>query len=145
MHCKYVYFLLLLIAPTIVNADPWRAVSPDQLAMKQPLVDKNADAEILFRDIRITDQRRGDELHCIVICYVRMKIFTNRGKDKYGTLQIPYDAKTTVSDIAGRTIKPDRTVVELRSDAIFDQVAVRAHGLKIKVKSLAMGGCPGFR
>lgn len=49
-----------------------------------------------------------------------------------------YREGSKISDIAGRTINPDGTIVELKKDAIFDRTIVKAGGVKVKAKSFAM-------
>jgi hypothetical protein len=66
--------------------------------------------------------------HNVIQEYVRLKIFTTRGRDEYGTVRIPYWGKTIISGVAGRTIKPDGTVVELKKEDVFNKVVERKKG-----------------
>lgn len=43
----------------------------------------------------------------VITEYVQLKIYTARGKDKYGTVEIPYWGKIIISGVEGRTIEPD--------------------------------------
>jgi hypothetical protein len=43
-----------------------------------------------------------------------------------------------IEDIAGRTIKADGTVVELKKEAIFDSTLLKLRGIKINAKTFAM-------
>ena len=45
--------------------------------------------------------------------YVRIKIFTERGRDEHSKIDIPYLGGMKIKDVAARTIKPDGTIVEL--------------------------------
>src|SRR6185312_11217860 len=38
----------------------------------------------------------------------------------------------SIHDVAGRTIKPDGTIIELKKDAIFDRELVKTKGSKLK-------------
>ena len=40
--------------------DDWKLVDPGELAMKAPVVEKDADAEALFWEVRINDDPEGD-------------------------------------------------------------------------------------
>ncbi len=64
----------------------WRPVSAEELAMKTPKVDPDADAEAIFWEVRVDDSS-PDEL--ALKHYVRVKIFTGRGREKYSKIDIP--------------------------------------------------------
>ena len=50
-----------LICPaTAFAGDEWRPVSPAELALKEPVVDKGADAEAIFWEVRLSDEVEGD-------------------------------------------------------------------------------------
>lgn len=136
LNCVCLFFLVL--APfSSLNAEKWRPVSAEEVTQKQSIIDKNANAEILFLDVRIVEEfMNGQTPHTVWTFYERRKIFTARGKDN-GTVHIPYIWQN-ISDIKGRTIKPDGTIVELGKDAIFDQTVIWGRWLKVKVKSLTM-------
>ena len=117
----------------------WRPVTPEELALKKSKTDPAADAEAFFREVHVLNEVGGDTYpHNTITEYVRLKIFTDRGKDEYGTVQIPYSGKGSIYGVAGRTIRPDGTIVELAKDAIFDKVIVKKSGRKTKVVSFAM-------
>jgi hypothetical protein len=86
----------------------WRAVTAEELAMKTPKVEPDADAEAIFWEVRIDDS--SDDLS--MQHYVRVKIFNDRGREKYSKLDIPFTRKTKIKDIAARVIKPDGSPVE---------------------------------
>jgi hypothetical protein len=52
--------------------------------------------------------------------YIRIKIFSNSGRDSFSTVHLPYSGSTKISDISGRTIQPDGSILELSKDSIFD-------------------------
>src|SRR3954451_11252133 len=91
--------LFLTLAPLPrLNAEKWRPISPEELAAKQPVVDANADAEILFRDVRVRQEFLNGQIpHTVWTYYERRKIFTVHGKDN-GTIHIS-DKRGTISDI----------------------------------------------
>ena len=137
---KYVLLALMLAAPAL-NATTWRPVSHEELVATQSSIDPKADAEALYRDVRILNEASTFGYPVNVITeYVQLKIYTARGKDKYGTVQIPYWNKNNISSVEGRTIKPDGTILELSKDAIFNKVVEKGKGVKVRVISFAMPG-----
>jgi uncharacterized protein DUF3857/transglutaminase superfamily protein len=133
--------LLIVTAPTRVTAagDDWKPVDPAELALKTPTVEKDADAEGLFWEVRIDDNPGGD---LIFNHYLRVKVFTDRGRESQSKIDLPFGdlfgTKVKIQDIAARTIKADGSIVELNRKDIFERTIVRASGLKMKAKSFAM-------
>lgn len=130
--------LLLFLAFSLSLAaqdKDWRPVSPDELAAKSPIVEPDADAEALFWEVRIDDSSSDDvsRKH-----YVRVKIFTERGREKFSKFDIPFTKGTKIKDLAARVIKADGTIVEIGKNDIFEREIVRANGIKIKAKSFAV-------
>jgi len=119
--------------------DNWRPIDPTDLALKAPIVEKDADAEALFWEVRLNDDPGGD---LIFNHYVRIKVFTDRGRESQSKIDIPFgrfaSREIKINDIAARTIKPDGTIVELKSQDIFERTIVKTSGSKVKVKSFAM-------
>jgi hypothetical protein len=112
----------------------WRPVTPEELAMKTPKVEPDADAEAIFWEVRIDDS--SDDL--AMQHYVRVKIFTDRGREKYNKLDIPFSRKVKIKDIAARVIKPDGTPIEITKQDIVEKEIIKAGGVKLKVKSFAL-------
>jgi Domain of Unknown Function with PDB structure (DUF3857)/Transglutaminase-like superfamily len=133
--------LLALAAPMPVVAagDDWKPVDPGELALKSPTVEKDADAEALFWEVKIDDNPDGD---LIFSHYLRVKVFTDRGRESQSKIDLPfgnlYGGQVKIQDIAARTIKSDGSIVELNKKDIFEQTIVKASGLKVKAKSFAM-------
>jgi hypothetical protein len=115
----------------------WKPVDPAQLAMKSPLVERDADAEAIFWEVRADD---GDEQDFVLSNYIRIKIFTERGRESQSKVEIPFFDGTKIKDIMARTIKPDGSIVELKKDDIFEKTIVRGSGLKLKAKAFALQG-----
>src|SRR5260370_12408883 len=95
-------------------AEDWKPIDPAQLLMKSPVVQKDADEEAIFWEVRVTDEDKGYEYHTVLNHYLRIKIFTDRGRETQSKIDIPYASSIDISDVAGRTIKPDGTIVELK-------------------------------
>lgn len=112
----------------------WRPVTPAELAMKSPTVDPDADAEAIFWDVRIDDS--GDDLSRKY--YIRVKIFTERGREKYSKFDIPFTKGTKIKDLTARVTRPDGSVVEIGKNDIFEREIIKADMVKIKAKSFAI-------
>jgi len=131
---------LIIVVPMLAAAvDSWRPIDPTHLALKAPIVEKDADAEALFWEVRLNDDPGGD---LIFHHYVRIKVFTDRGRESQSKIDIPFGKisgrEIKVSDIAARTIKPDGSIVELKNQDVFERTIVKTSGVKVKVKSFAM-------
>jgi Domain of Unknown Function with PDB structure (DUF3857)/Transglutaminase-like superfamily len=119
--------------------DDWKPIDPAELALKTPVVEKDADAEALFWEIRIDD---GDIGELVFTHYLRVKVFTERGRESQSKIDIPFGkifgSNIKIKDIAARTVKPDGSIVELKKDDVFERDIIKASGLKMKAKSFAM-------
>jgi transglutaminase-like putative cysteine protease len=118
-----------------------KPVDPAELSLKSSTVEKEADAEGLFWEVRIDDHPDGD---LIFSHYIRVKVFTDRGRESQSRIDLEYGkmygTETKIQDIAARTIKPDGSIVELKKSDIFDRTIAKTSGLKIKARSFAMPG-----
>ena len=132
---KILVLAFLSLALPVIGAD-WRLVTPEELALKQSKTDPNADAECLFRDVRIENNVTGS-VQNRTTNYIRFKIFNDRGREKYANRTIEYVNKENVSDVGGRTIHPDGTIIDVKRDAIFDKVEVKKGGEKVRAISFA--------
>lgn len=112
-------------------------MDPADLASKTPVVEKDADAEAIFWEVRIDDSL-PDELS--LKHYIRVKIFTDRGKASQSNVDLQYSGSTRIKDISARVIKADGTILELKKDDIFERTLVKASGVKAKAKSFALPG-----
>lgn len=129
-----VILLAGLAKAAALAGDDWRPVDPADVALKAPVVEPDAEAEALFWDVRVDDE--GQNL--VFTHYIRIKVFTEHGKESQSQIDIPFFGKTQVKDIAGRTIKPDGTIIELKKDAVFERTIVKVSGVKLKAMSFAM-------
>lgn len=134
------FFLLIfpLIFPNQVlfaADDSWLPVTPEELLMKTPKVEPDADAEAIFWEVRIDDSSQSD---LSLRHYVRVKIYTERGREKYSKFDIPYTKGVRIKDLAARVITSDNTVTEIKKEDIFDREIFKAGGVKIKAKSFAV-------
>jgi hypothetical protein len=126
------------LPPAVAAAGSWRPVDPAELAQKTPKVEPGADAEAIFWDVKIEDTARGGDLELVMNHYIRIKIFTDRGREAYSTVEIEQIGKRRIEDVAGRTIKSDGSTIELKKDSIFDRDLAKTKGAKVKGKSFVM-------
>jgi hypothetical protein len=115
----------------------WKPVTGAELAMKAPLVEKDAPAEAIFWKVRVADAAAGQDLQTSRSHYLRIKIFNEKGRE-YAKISLTYGGKTNFSGVSGRTIKPDGSIVEMKKDAIFDIVAVKSKTVKVKSRSFTL-------
>ncbi|HVG33061.1 MAG TPA: DUF3857 domain-containing protein [Pyrinomonadaceae bacterium] len=136
-----VCLLLVAAMPVLAAGDDWRPVDPKELALKAPVVERDADAEALFWEVRVDDGPVGE---LIFTHYLRIKVFTERGRESESKIDIPFGkifgSNIKIKDIAARTIKPDGSIVELKKEDVFERDIIKASGLKLKAKSFAMPG-----
>ena len=139
-------FLLALLcaAPQVFGRGDkdWKPVDPAELAVSAPAVEKDADAEVLFWDVRVSFEENGGDPATVLNHYVRIKVFNERGREAVGKVDIPAikfrGREVKIKDVAARTIKPGGEVIELKKEDVFERDLVKANGLKVKAKSFAM-------
>ena len=131
--------MALSLYPAAFAAD-WLPIDQQALALKTPKLDPNADAEVLLWDVRLTDEVMGSNLRLGFVHYLRVKIYNDRGVESQGTVDLTWEGKGKVSDIAARTIKPDGSIIELKKNAIFDKTVAKSRDVKLKAKSFALPG-----
>lgn len=128
---------VLAFFQTVQAAEDWRPVNPEDLAVKAAAVEKDADAEALFWEVRLDDAQTDKT---VFRHYLRMKIFTSRGVESQSRIDIPYLNGVKIADIVARTIKPDGSIVELKKDAVFERTIVKMGKNKIRAKSFVVPG-----
>jgi hypothetical protein len=136
-----VCLLLAAAMPAWAAGEEWRPVDPAELAQKAPVVEKDADAEAFFWEVRVDDGPPGQ---LIFTHYLRIKVFTERGRESQSKIDIPFGnlfgTNIKINEIAARTIKPDGSIIELKKEDIFEREIVKANRIRLKAKSFAMPG-----
>lgn len=115
----------------------WRPLSQAELDMKVPKVEADADAEAIFWEVRLDDEKRKKMFYNH---YVRVKIFTERGREKFSKFDIPFTKDRKVEEVAARVIKPDGTIAELQPSDIFEREILKSGKISIRAKSFAVPG-----
>jgi hypothetical protein len=123
----------------------WKPVDPAEIKLSAPVVEKDADAEALFWEVKVAHEGGdGSNPRTVLQHYVRIKIYTERGRESQSRVDILapnfFGSEVKISDIAGRTIKPDGTIVELKKEDVFERTVVKMSGIKVKAKSFALPG-----
>lgn len=113
----------------------WRPVTQAELDMKTPQVEADADAEAIFWEVSLDDKEKKKLFYRH---YVRVKIFTERGREKFSKVDIPFAKGKTVEEVAARVIKPDGTIVELKPGDIFEREIIRYGKIRVMAKSFAI-------
>ena len=137
--CLLLCLFASLPAAIQASGDEWKPIDPAHLSLKASTVEKEADAEGLFWEVKIDDNPEGD---LIFTHYLRVKVFTERGRESQSKVDLLFykssGREVKIRDVAARTIKPDGSIVELKKEDIYERTVVKGSGLKYKAKSFAM-------
>jgi Domain of Unknown Function with PDB structure (DUF3857) len=143
----FVFFLSLITFSQNSFAQDWQPISGGDLAMKTPKVEADADAEALMWEVYVADEPNDSTgPKTILRHYIRIKIFTERGRENNSKVDIPFGKIASlglnikVQDITARTIKPDGSTIELNSKDIFERDILKANRVKLRAKSFALPG-----
>lgn len=116
--------LSLIFSLTVFSNENWNNISSEELVMKKPQVEANADVEAIFWKTRINNKQNGE---IETTQYVRLKIFTERGANKYNKLEFPLTNQT--EDIEARIISPDGKITEISGrDFFVKEIAKNSEG-----------------
>ncbi len=136
---KRLLTLALLALATQLHAgysktQDFRPATAEELAMKSAPSAPGASAAILDW-VRVDDDKES-----ISAEYVRIKVFSEEGK-KYGDIEVAYfpnwPYRERVTDVQGRTIRPDGTVVPF-DGKIYDKVVFKGGGLTLRAKTFSL-------
>jgi hypothetical protein len=113
--------------------DTWQPIPKEDLARKDNPADPGSAAMILERQTYTDDEKR------LQMEWIRIKVFTERGKD-YADIQIPYLARSTsIEGIRGRTVRADGTVIPFNG-IVFDTVLVKYKRFRYDAKTFTLPG-----
>lgn len=131
--------IAILVAPTL-RAVEWEPVTPEVLAITAPRIDPSADSETILWQVWLEDRLLGGrQPQTMETQYLRVKIFTERGVEEQTTIDLVEAASDIqVSEIRGRTIKPDGRIVELQRADVFERSVARAGGVNVNMRSFSM-------
>lgn len=120
----------------------WLPITPAEQQLKQAKVEPDAGAEVLQWRVHVVDELLGSnrDLQRVFYHYIRLKIFNEKGTEKAATIDLTYGDRLNIIEVAGRTVKPDGSIVELDKKAVYKRDIVRASGRTVKAVSFAMPG-----
>jgi Domain of Unknown Function with PDB structure (DUF3857) len=131
---------LAVLLPAIAIAGRWDPIPAGEIAATAPTVEPGADAEALFWEIRAEDEFSGSSVSTAVHQHLRIRVFTERGKEKCSQVDIVQGDDFRVRDIQARTVLPDGRTLEVKSSDIFERTIVRARRGKVKGFSFTFPG-----
>ncbi|HKV98258.1 MAG TPA: DUF3857 domain-containing protein [Vicinamibacterales bacterium] len=117
---------------------PWKPVDKAELALAAPSIEPGADAEALVWDVRVADQIGLDRVYTEYDQYLRIKIFTDRGRETQSKVDVVEPPLVTVSAIEGRTTHADGTTIDLKPADIHERTLVKFGGLQLQAKSFVL-------
>jgi hypothetical protein len=122
--------IFFAVSGLAAHADQWTPPTQEELSMTSQAGAPGAPAVYLFRE-----ESTVDHFH-MYSEYVRLKVLTEGGKE-YANVDLKYlaggDMGYSVTDIAGRTIHPDGTVIPFTGKP-YERMVVKAQGFKQKAK-----------
>jgi uncharacterized protein DUF3857 len=128
---------LLLFTTAHALAAKWESIPPSTLAERKAHVDPEADAEALLWEIRVQDNLSPAGIESEVSQHLRIQVYTGRGAEEFGKVDIPYMSGSGLDDFEARVVRPDGSMVEIKKNAVFDRTIAKGGGIKVKAKSFA--------
>ena len=128
--------LSALVSLTSVGlAEQWTPPTPEELSMTSQREAPGAPAVYLFRE-----ETTDDKLHMFSI-YTRLKVLTEGGKE-YSNVDLTFirgrdGIGFTVSEIEGRTIHPDGTIIPFTGKP-YEKLIEKTQGIKVMSKVFTM-------
>lgn len=101
-------FLTAIFMTVMCFSADWMPVERADLTRKTPKVDAAADAEAIFWDVRVEDRAEGGEPSTVLTHYIRIKIYTDKGKDDHGTVEIASGARVSIQRRRGTDAEAGR-------------------------------------
>src|SRR5437016_4735942 len=89
LKCALILSFLLSTFLAASAAD-WPPLNPTDLTLKTPKIDPDAEAEALLWDVRMSSEYDGYQINSTQFHYIRIKIFSERGRDHHSTVDIEY-------------------------------------------------------
>ena len=145
-------YIALASPSSALSQVDWKPIAPADLALKASVVEKDADAEAIFWEVRVSDEilggTFGSKMHTsrpqyvtyatTINNYVRLKVFNERGRESQSKIDIPYLGSWKIEDVSARTITSTGNIVELQKENVFERTIVKANGFKVKAKSFVL-------
>lgn len=125
--CSLVLSVVALSFAGPASAEQWSQPTPEELSMTSQPGAPNASAVILFHEETADDTLR---MHSE---YVRIKVLTEKGKER-ADIEIPYLGRLfTITDAGGRTIHSDGTIIPFTGKP-YEKTIVKSKEYSYKAK-----------
>jgi Domain of Unknown Function with PDB structure (DUF3857)/Transglutaminase-like superfamily len=129
---RFLTVCLLLVPVSAFAWSEWKDPTPDELKMTSYPADPDAPAVYLFREETVDD---NDHIHTL---YARVKILSEKGKEMFGDVEIPYEAGfANIRNISGRTIHSDGTIIPFTGKP-YDKLLTKEGSEKVMAKVFSM-------
>jgi hypothetical protein len=125
-----VFSSILFSLSTLAFATDWPPISDSDRALTSIPAQPGAPAVILVRE------QTDDNMNNLLIVYERIKILTDAGR-KYATIELPYSRQVSISELSGRTIHADGSVIPFAGTPI-DTTRIGADGIAIAMKACTL-------
>ena len=136
------WILLLCIFGSAFAAE-WAPLDSAELAQQTPQVEADADSEVIFWDVHVSEDSPGTGYaHTVLSNYRRVKVFNTRGRDFWSTIRISYEKDSAISEMAARTVHPDGSIFEVNQDA-FSKTVTKSGNKQSASISFAMPSVEG--
>jgi len=112
----------------------WTQPTPDELKMTSDPAAPDSPAVYLFREEIVNDKMHSHTT------YARIKILTEKGKEEFSEIEIPYEkdkSGVSISDVQGRTIEPDGTIVPFTGKP-FNKEIVKSGDVTVMAKVFSL-------
>lgn len=135
MRFQYLLLFTVLFAaiPSFLIAqsvEPWRPVTPQDLAAAAPSADPGAAA------IRLYYSYFKDDNDKFVSEYQRIKVLTASGL-KYADIEIALNPGESIKELKARTIHPDGTIVDYTGKP-FEKTIMKRRGIRLLAKTFSL-------
>lgn len=122
--------LVVLTTPQASQAADWPPIAPEDLQMNSLKEQPGAPAVIL------DSEEIDDDMNNFESVYKRIKILTDAGRE-WANVELPYHRHFTITDISGRTVHADGSIVNFEGKP-FDKTVEKGAGVRVKVKSFTL-------
>jgi hypothetical protein len=134
-----VFGATLSLAPApLTGAAKWDPIDPKELAETTPAVEKDADAEALLWEVHVSDERLGHDLQTVFSHFIRIKIFTDRGRTSLSQVDIERAGSVRIKDVEGRSVRRDGSFTEIKNSDVYERILAKAGGLKVRATSFVL-------
>ena len=128
----FVFFLVALVSLPAFGAANWTQPTAEELKMTSDPKAPDAPAVYLERDEYMDVKAHYDRF------YARIKILTERGREEFSDVEIPYKAGVlNVRALEGRTIHSDGTIIPFTGQA-YSKELVKAGDVRVMARVFSM-------